>query len=123
MVNIHEPLNKFPRAEARDVTTTLNFMIPPGHEGLTPIDSGISESERRMAQREGITDAREVLIKDVRGRLEDFTLDVQGFQYVKHPVKGVTDWRDPRQLKEIVQPATEELVKQLKVPCQPPLSI
>ncbi|KAF7587643.1 hypothetical protein BBP40_006898 [Aspergillus hancockii] len=113
MVGIHASANTIIALESRDVATTLNYIIPPGHEGLNPIDSGIPEPARRMTQRDGITDVREVLIKDVRGRVEDFTLDVQGFQYVKHSVQGVTDWRDPRQVKEIAQPATEELVKQL----------
>ncbi|KAJ5110704.1 hypothetical protein N7532_001239 [Penicillium argentinense] len=43
-----------------------------------------SEEERRNAQREGITDIRDVAIKDIRGKEHEFTLDVQGFQFVKH---------------------------------------
>ncbi|GKZ86316.1 hypothetical protein AnigIFM56816_001368 [Aspergillus niger] len=97
----------------RDIATTLNYIIPPGRDGLKAIDAGIPDAERRNAKREGITDVRDVVIKDIRGREHEFTLDVQGFQYVKHEITGVTNWHDPGQIKQIIQPATEELVKRL----------
>ncbi|PWY64841.1 hypothetical protein BO83DRAFT_368546 [Aspergillus eucalypticola CBS 122712] len=100
-------------SKGRDVPTTLNYIIPPGREGLKPIDADIPEAQRRFAKREGIMDVRDVVIKDIRGKEHEFTLDVQGFQYVKHAIEGVTDWHDAAQIKQIIQPATEELVKRL----------
>ncbi|OOF95621.1 hypothetical protein ASPCADRAFT_130009 [Aspergillus carbonarius ITEM 5010] len=102
-----------PVREARDISTTLNYTIPPGRDGLKPIDSDLPEAERRNAQREGITDVRDVVIKDIRGREHEFTLDVQGFQFVNHQVDGVTDWHDQTQVTQMVQPATEDLIKRL----------
>lgn len=104
---------KPPARESRDVTTTLNYTIPPGREGLKSIDSDLPEIERRNAQREGLTDVREVVIKDIRGKEHEFTLNVQGFEFVKHQVGAVTDWQDETQIKQIVQPATEDLIKRL----------
>ncbi|KAJ5242632.1 uncharacterized protein N7469_000959 [Penicillium citrinum] len=97
--------------QTRDVSTTLNYTRIPSCEGLQPIDLDHSQTENRNVQREGITDVRDVVIKDIRGREHEFTLDVQGFQYVKHQVYGVTDWRDIAKVKQIVQPATETLIK------------
>jgi hypothetical protein len=100
--------------ESQDVSTTLNYLIRPDSEqGLRPIgsDSVVDESERRMAQRDGVDKAQRVVIHDIRGREKEFALNVQGFQYVQHEVKGVTDWTDREQIKTIIQPATEELVK------------
>lgn len=56
---------------------------------------------------------REVVIKDIRGKEDEFTLNVQGFQFVKHHIDVATDWNDQIQIKEIVQPATEDLVKEM----------
>ena len=102
-------------AENRDVSTTLNYLKHPGPKGLPPIDSGIPESERRNACRDNITEVHRVVIKDIRGREKDFTWDVQGFQYLQHEIEGVTDWTDRKQIHEIIQPATEKLVKKMCV--------
>ena len=102
-------------AENQDVSTTLNYLKHPGPEGLPPIDSGIPESERRYAKRDNIREVHRVVIKDIRGREKDFTWDVQGFQYFQHEVEGVTNWTDRKQIHEIIQPATEELVKKMCV--------
>ena len=100
-------------SESQDVFTTLSYLKHPGPEGLKSIDSGIPESERRFAQRQGTKEIRSVLIKDIRGREKEFTWNVQGFQYLQHEVKGVTDWTDRKQIHEIIQPATEELIKKM----------
>lgn len=98
---------------SHDVSTNLNYLIPPGQDGLQPISFCTHEAERRTAQREGITDVRDVVIRDIRGREDEFKLNVQGFQYVKHSVEAVTDWRNQTQVKQLVQPATEDLVKRV----------
>lgn len=100
-------------SERQDVFTTLSYLKRPGAEGLKPIDSGIPESKRRFAQRQGVKEIKNVVIQDIRGREKEFTWNLQGFQYLRHEVKGVTDWTDREQIHEIVQPATEELVKQM----------
>lgn len=107
------PFKSEPQSFARNVSTTLNYMKPPSCEGLQPINLDHTGTEGRNVQREGITDVRDVVIKDIRGREHEFTLDVQGFQYAKHRVDGVTDWRDNAQVKQIVQPATEALAKKV----------
>jgi len=105
---------KAPRSsENHDVSTTLNYMKHPGPEGLKAIDSGVPESERRFAKRDELRDVQNVVIKDIRGREKDFRWDVEGFQYLHHEIHGVTDWTDPKQIREIIQPMTEELVKKV----------
>ncbi|KAK9857343.1 hypothetical protein MYU51_020687 [Penicillium brevicompactum] len=113
MAALHELQPRPICRDGHDVFTTLNYMIPPGREGLQPITSDAPGVERRNAQREGITDVREVVIKDLRGREDEFSLKVQGFQYVKHPVDDVTDWRNQTQVEKIVQPATKDLIKRV----------
>lgn len=100
-------------SENHNVSTSLNYLKRPGPEGIKPIDSGIPESERRFAKRDGIKETQKIIIKDIRGREEDFKWDVQGFQYLHHEIDGVTDWTDPKQIREIIQPATEDLVKKM----------
>jgi hypothetical protein len=100
-------------SENNDVYTTLNYTKRPGPEGLQVIDSGVPESERRFAKRDELRDIQNVVIKDIRGREKDFRWDVEGFQYLHHEIHGVTDWTDPKQIHEIIQPATEELVKKV----------
>ncbi|KAF2763069.1 hypothetical protein EJ05DRAFT_506707 [Pseudovirgaria hyperparasitica] len=110
------PPIKTPVTSPQDVYTTLNYTeLPAGANGLDVIgdQSGVPEDQRRMKQRDDITVAKDVVIKDVRGREDEFKLDVQGFQYVNHSIEGVTDWTDPKQITEKVQPATVELVKKL----------
>ncbi|KAE8382352.1 hypothetical protein BDV26DRAFT_288637 [Aspergillus bertholletiae] len=108
-----ESESQTPARGTRNVSTTLNYMRPPSCGGLQPINLDQSDTEGRNKQREGITDVRDIVIKDIRGIEHEFTLDVQGFQYVKHHVDGVTDWRDETQVKQIVQPATEVLIKKV----------
>lgn len=45
-----------PAREGGDVSTTLNYTMPPEREGLKPIDADLPEAERRNAQRGGLTD-------------------------------------------------------------------
>jgi hypothetical protein len=98
---------------SHDVSTTLNYTKHPGPGGLKAIDSGVPESERRYAKRDDLRDVQNVVIKDIRGREKDFRWNVEGFQYLHHEIHGVTDWTDPKQIHEIIRPATEELVKKV----------
>ncbi|RAK74696.1 uncharacterized protein BO72DRAFT_470703 [Aspergillus fijiensis CBS 313.89] len=50
-----------PAREGGDVSTTLNYTIPPEREGLKPIDADLPEAERRNAQRGGLTDIKEIV--------------------------------------------------------------
>lgn len=75
----------------QDVHTTLNYLQHSASElGLKPIESELPESQRRNAQRDDNV-AGKVVIHDIRGRENEFTLSVQGFQYIQHEIKGVTD--------------------------------
>lgn len=114
MPNMSEFESQSPTRAARNVSTTLNYMKAPTG-GLQTIEDNSSNSNGRNIQREGIDDVREVVIHNIRGREEEFTLDVQGFQYIKHEVDGMTNWRDETQVKQIVQPATEALIKEVWV--------
>lgn len=47
-------------------------------------------------------------ITDVTGREDEFTLDVQGFHYVKHESQ-VTNWDDDEEIKRVNYPEMEKL--------------
>lgn len=100
-------------AGPRDVATSLNYQKHPGPGGIKPIDSSIPPEQRRFVKRDESREFHDVVIKDVRSRKGDFKWDVDGFQYLDHEITGVTDWSDPEQMKEIIQPATEEIVKKM----------
>lgn len=58
-------------------------------------------------------EAKSVVIQDIRGEEQKYTLDVHGFQYVRHEITGVSNWSDEAQIKEIVIPETEKLVREM----------
>ncbi|KAL2219393.1 hypothetical protein M432DRAFT_350301 [Thermoascus aurantiacus ATCC 26904] len=58
-------------------------------------------------------EAKSVVIQDIRGEEQKYTLDVHGFQYVRHEITGVSNWSDEAQIKEIVIPETEKLVREI----------
>ncbi|KAI9928687.1 hypothetical protein ASPWEDRAFT_168660 [Aspergillus wentii DTO 134E9] len=55
---------------------------------------------------------RPVLVHDVRGEESSFTLDTNGFQYVRHEVPGLEDWNE-EQIRQSLIPATEDLVRKV----------
>lgn len=57
---------------------------------------------------------RPMVIRDVSENMEHFTLDKQGFQYVKHELKVADDfdWEDKELIQEELYPIMRELCKE-----------
>jgi len=58
----------------------------------------------------GTEDPREVRIEDARGREAEFTLDRNGFQFLRAPTQ-VTDFYDPEQVKSVYYPEVERILR------------
>lgn len=62
---------------------------------------------------EGVSSLKDVKIQDVRGKEDDFKLDVNGFTYIKQAVKGAKAARDIDQLQSLYEQSAVEIVKKL----------
>lgn len=102
-------------AEAkRNVQTELAYWRQvPGQKVVN--DFTQPDGEKGYAEMTKYDDRHEVIIHDIRGEESDFTLDRNGFQYVKHDVPELDDWSDEAKVKQVLIPATEKLVQQLYV--------
>lgn len=77
---------------AESVTATVSYYLQPKDGGDTHIYPGTVLNTRRKY------DPREVLITDIRGREQDFSLDVHGFQFVDS-ASGFQDFGDGEKVK------------------------
>jgi hypothetical protein len=95
-----------------DVSTQLKF--PPScAEKLKIIDFTRPEGAKEYDDYEKADVTHDVVIHDVRGEEQNYTLDRNGFQYVKHEVEQLKGCATEEQIKEVLLLATEELVKQV----------
>ncbi|KAJ5521056.1 hypothetical protein N7463_001509 [Penicillium fimorum] len=86
------------------VHTTLNYYLDPelgGHLKITPGTAGFYR--RKYA-------THPVQIHDIKGSMEDFTLNKQGFQIYRHE-SAEKEFRDDDQIKAVYYPETEKWLK------------
>ncbi|KAL1962580.1 hypothetical protein VTN77DRAFT_9373 [Rasamsonia byssochlamydoides] len=95
--DIQTELVYWKRLEGR--SATIDFTQPGG--------------EQRFAELATYEERHPVRIHDIRGEESNYTLDKNGFQYVRHDVPELDDWSDEEKVKEILIPKTEELVRQV----------
>jgi hypothetical protein len=86
------------------IHATLNYIVDNGEKLFTQT-GGPGSLDVRTG---GTLDARDVEIHNGRGR--DFTLERNGFRFVRHDTK-VADFFDDEQIKRIYYPEMEALVK------------
>ncbi|KAK7955668.1 uncharacterized protein PG986_004890 [Apiospora aurea] len=91
-----------------NVSAILNYWDDPG-DGSSPTPIYIGKGR--------ITNERPHLphrfaVSDVAGREGDFTLDGQGFQYLRHPSQTKDDFVDERRIREEYYPECAALLKQ-----------
>ena len=91
--------------EKHHVQTTLNYYKDPG-DGSEPAPSYVGKPETY----ERPSEALNVVVNNVRGREQDYSLDKQGFQFYKH-VSTERDFEDDDQIKRVYYPETEQLLK------------
>ena len=90
-----------------DIITTLNYFREP-HVGSRGFTAGTAGFHRRKHN------AVQSVVHDVRGREDEFKLDIQGFEF-HHWKSAVTDFRDDEEVKRVYYKEVEEFVKKLYV--------
>ena len=92
----------------RDVPTTLNYYKPlddqPPHTYAYPVEG--------QPQTNIGGEPHPAVVHDVRGREAEFSLDVHGFQFVRH-VSAETEFVDEQRIKEVYYKEAEELLKRV----------
>jgi hypothetical protein len=92
--------------QAKPLTATLHY-LKRGPEKPTRY---VFDPPPGVPQWNGIDDPREVAIEDARGREDAFTLDRNGFQFVRSASK-VADFYAPDEVERIYYPEVEALLR------------
>lgn len=93
----------------RDIVTTFNYYKDP-EDGSAPAPTYSNKPE--SYERPQIT--QKLVVHDIRGSEDKYTLDTEGFQIVKHESKE-KDFVDEEHIKAVYYPETEELLKKTSV--------
>ncbi|KAK4496464.1 hypothetical protein PRZ48_012444 [Zasmidium cellare] len=88
----------------RVVRTTMNFALDPALGGVETYTLGTADYYKRKFS------PASVEVKNIRGSEDDFSLNKQGFQLVKH-ISSEKDFVDNDHIKKVVYPEVEELLK------------
>ena len=91
--------------EVHDVYTKLNYYKDPG-DGSEPAPTYVGKPETYERPFEPL----DVVVEDIRGREDQFTLDKNGFQIYRHQSKE-KDFIDDDQIKSAYYAETEQLLK------------
>ncbi|KAH6652403.1 hypothetical protein BKA67DRAFT_573869 [Truncatella angustata] len=94
------------RTTGKVVIADLNYYLDPAKGGHTFYQVGTSSYYRRKYE------THSVPIYDIRGQENHFILESNGFQYHKH-ISIENDFLDDNQVKRLVYPETEQLIKDL----------
>ncbi|MCJ1466764.1 hypothetical protein MMC07_005384 [Pseudocyphellaria aurata] len=89
-----------------DVNTTLNYYKDPP-DGGPPPPNIVNKPETYDRP----VDTRPVLVHDIRGTEDQYTLDTKGFQIYNHQ-SVEKDFVDDEQIKRVYYPETERLLKE-----------
>jgi hypothetical protein len=93
-------------AVPRNLTATLHYL----KRGLEKPAYYRVDPPPGVPRWNGLDDPRDVPIEDARGRESEFTLDRNGFAFVKAPT-AVADFYDPEEVKRIYYPEVERLLR------------
>lgn len=91
--------------EVHDVPTQLNYYKDPG-DGSEPAPSIIGKPETYERPFEPL----DVVVQDIRGREDQFSLDKNGFQIFRHESQEKV-FTDDDHIKSVYYPETEQLLK------------
>ncbi|KAH8104736.1 hypothetical protein BXZ70DRAFT_922158 [Cristinia sonorae] len=91
----------------RDVPTTLNYYTPIGDEA--PYQYVYDPPAGKEPHNLG-SDPHPVVVRDARVNESDFTLDKNGFQFVKH-VSQEKDFVDDEKIKDVYYKEVEEILR------------
>lgn len=91
--------------EARDVVADFNYYKDPG-DGSPPAPTYVGKPETY----ERPAETRTMLVHDIRGEEDKYTLDTTGFQIYKH-VSQETAFQDDAEIKSVYYPEVEDILK------------
>ncbi|KAJ9611552.1 hypothetical protein H2200_004736 [Cladophialophora chaetospira] len=100
-----EPLVQGSKPAKHDVTAAVHYYKDP-NDGSAPAPSYVGKPNTYLRP----ADTRNVVIHDVAGDEDKYTLDSHGFQYVKHESKE-KDFVDDKQIKTEYYLEVEQLLK------------
>lgn len=92
--------------QPKPLTTTLHYL----KRGAEKPVRYVNDPPPGVPAWNGIDDPREIRIEDARGREAQFTLDRNGFQYVRSASR-VVDFYSPEEVERIYFPEVERLVR------------
>ncbi|TBU23189.1 hypothetical protein BD311DRAFT_868949 [Dichomitus squalens] len=92
-----------------DVPTSLNYYTPIGTE--EPYQYVQAPPEGKAPHNLG-SEPHEVTVRDARGREDEFSLDKNGFQFVKYP-SVEKEFDDEERIKAVYYPEVEKLLKEV----------
>lgn len=98
--------------EARDVVAEFNYYKDPG-DGSPPAPSYFEKPESYVGKPETYerpVETRTMVVHDIRGEEDRYTLDTTGFEIYKH-VSQETAFEDDEEIKKVYYPEVEELLK------------
>ncbi|PSN72452.1 hypothetical protein BS50DRAFT_658372 [Corynespora cassiicola Philippines] len=70
-------------------------------------------TEKTFEEYQNMVEEVPTAFHDARGKEDQYTLHKNGFQYVKDPVAGLQDANSEDEIRDILLPATEDLVKRV----------
>ena len=92
-------------SKPRDVTATFNYYKDP-EDGSPPAPNYVN----KPGSYERVPISQQLVVHDVRGTEDQYTLDTTGFQIYKHESVEKA-FVDDEQIKEVYYPEVEELLK------------
>ena len=98
---------------ANTVPAILRYFTPPA-DGAAPFTIAAAPTNAVSDEPEGNwqLENRIMAVEDVRGKEHAFSLDVHGFQFVRH-VSAETEFVDEQRIKEVYYKEAEELLKRV----------
>ncbi|KAH9807815.1 hypothetical protein Tdes44962_MAKER06331 [Teratosphaeria destructans] len=95
----------------RDVETELNYWIRPLPNNYMEVDFTTGDEAQKVKDILAAWKPYPVKIHDIRGRESECSLYRNGFEYVHHEVPGLSEAASEEEIKKLLVPVTEQLVK------------
>ncbi|GFF35772.1 bifunctional solanapyrone synthase [Aspergillus udagawae] len=97
--------------EKQGIETELNYW--EGSDDPIIIDFNTPDGKQKFAEVEKQEARHPVLIHDIRGTEDQYTLEKHGFQYFHDEVPELDDWTDEQKVIDTLIPKSEELVRKI----------
>jgi hypothetical protein len=95
-----------------DIKTSLNY-YPRAASPMEPLDFTVPSTEAKFEAYQRFTEAIHLTVHNARGRESSYSLERNGFHYATDPIPSLSSCTTEEQIKDVLLPATEELVKKL----------